>query len=324
MVVHDGKLAGYETARNGVVYFPISNPGYLQLEGQDRIDFMQRQTSNDIRLLSDKRAVRTVLTSPLARIIDVLCLVSRDEGIDILALTGKGKSTAQFFKSHIFFMDKVTVADQSDTFAQFDLDGFLLPELLGEAKIDMPETDQVIDTDVGGVGVTLIGRDGLFGLSGIRLLSTMADAERLQTALDRLGCAQLSSETHEVLRVESGLPGAIELSEEYTPLEINLLDAVSDSKGCYTGQEIIARQITYDKVTRHLVGLSVEKPVNIGWRVEADGRAVGEITSSIESPRYGFIALAVIKRPHDQPGTQLTVTSGDQRVVSTIRDLPFE
>src|SRR5258705_9304979 len=104
MVVERTNLTGYDAGRKGAVYYRNSDAGCLRLEGPDRIDFLQRQSTNDIRLLTDSRAVRSVLTSPLARIIDVLWLISRNDGIDILTLPDKGASTAHFFKRHIFFM----------------------------------------------------------------------------------------------------------------------------------------------------------------------------------------------------------------------------
>lgn len=324
MAVHEAQLVGYESAHERAVYFPILGADCLRLEGPDRVDFLQRQTTNDTRLLSETHSVRTILTSPTARIIDVLSLVGREDGIDILTLPGRGKSTAQFLNAHIFFMDKVTVADQSHSISQFDLGGSLLMKVLTEAKIDVPERDGVIHSEVSGVGVTLIGCEGLFGLPGVRVLGASTDFERLQGALDRSGFTQLSAEAHEVLRVESGLPGSVELSEDYTPLEVNLFDAISDAKGCYTGQEIIARQITYDKITRRLIGLSVKEPVEVGWRVEADRRTVGEVTSSVESPRHGSIALAVIKRPHDQASTCVTVSAEHRQVDAIVTQLPFE
>jgi folate-binding protein YgfZ len=102
------------------------------------------------------------------------------------------------------------------------------------------------------------------------------------------------------MRVEAGLPAAgAELSEDYTPLEAGLAAAISSTKGCYTGQEVLARQITYDKVTQHLCGLRLTRRAQPGGRVWApDGSPVGRVTSAATSPRFGEIALAVVKRPH--------------------------
>jgi folate-binding protein YgfZ len=120
--------------------------------------------------------------------------------------------------------------------------------------------------------------------------------------------AELSSESRHILRVEAGLPDAgAELSEEYTPLEAGMERAVSGDKGCYPGQEVLARQVTYDKVTQRLVGLRLSEPVAPGRRLLVEGKPAGVVTSAAESPRFGAIALGVVKRPHYVAGTRLEV-----------------
>jgi folate-binding protein YgfZ len=132
----------------------------------------------------------------------------------------------------------------------------------------------------------------------------------------------LSPEAYEVRRVELGLPGpARELTEDYTPLETNLDAAISDSKGCYTGQEIIARQVTYDKITKRMAGLKLQAPVAAGAAVHVEGRGAGEVTSAVHSPNCGAIALAILKRPHHAPGTAVTV--GEEGTRGVVVALPF-
>jgi folate-binding protein YgfZ len=136
----------------------------------------------------------------------------------------------------------------------------------------------------------------------------------------------LEDEDYSILRIEAGLPAAeAELSEDYTPLEAGLQSAISSTKGCYTGQEVVARQLTYDKVTQHLCGLRLEQRTQPGERLwAADGSRAGKITSAASSPLFGEIALAVVKRPFHQPGERLGVgetleTSAQAQVVA----LPF-
>ena len=125
------------------------------------------------------------------------------------------------------------------------------------------------------------------------------------------------------MRVESGSPGAgHELTEAYTPLEVHLNYAISDKKGCYTGQEVIARQINFDKITRHLVGLTLESTTEEGTSLVSGSTPAGTVTSTVISPRFGPIALAVVKRPFDKPGTILTVEGGDQ-AKARVTALPF-
>jgi len=160
---------------------------------------------------------------------------------------------------------------------------------------------------------------------GYRLTCQSSQAPALLAALDRAGAVRLSHETFDLLRIEAGVPaGGQELTDEYTPLEAGLDWAVSASKGCYTGQEVIARQITYDKVTRHLAGLRLNHPVQAREEVFSaeEERQVGTITSAGISPRLGPIALAILRRPYDQPGTQVTLGINNG-LAATVVSLPF-
>ncbi|MCS7221000.1 MAG: glycine cleavage T C-terminal barrel domain-containing protein [Anaerolineae bacterium] len=317
-------LSGYEAAYQRAAFFIWPDAGYLQIGGEDRAAFLQRQTTNDVRLLSPERAIVTVLTSPTARILDVFLLLQEPETIGVITLPGRGTTTGRYLRGRIFFMDRVTVTDASSAIAQIDLEGPRAADVLRALGVALaPALDQVVHVTIGGAPARVIGRKGLAGL-GYRLLVPAEALERLIKALEASGAESLTAESYEALRVESGLPGPRgELTEEYTPLEVHLQDAISDRKGCYTGQEIIARQITYDKVTRHLVGLQAEAPVAIGDQVLAEDRQVGVITSAAVSPRFGPIALAVLKRPYDQPGTVVTAVGENVSARATVTSLPF-
>jgi folate-binding protein YgfZ len=132
----------------------------------------------------------------------------------------------------------------------------------------------------------------------------------------------------EAWRILRGLPdNGSELTEERNPLEAGLWDAVSFSKGCYVGQEVVARLNTYDKVTRDLRGLTFPEgvePPERGAPLLAGPRRVGEITSALRPPgRPGAVALGFVKREHSDPGTRLDA-GGDGGVRATVVELPFE
>jgi folate-binding protein YgfZ len=142
----------------------------------------------------------------------------------------------------------------------------------------------------------------------------MLDA--LQERLTGAGALPLDdSDSYEARRIEMGrpLPGQ-ELTDAFTPLETGMTWVCAEDKGCYTGQEIIARQLTYDKVTRTLVRLLSELPLLEGASVSVNDRAVGTVTSSGYSPVAGPVALAVLKRPHNVEGVEVTVEGAAARV----------
>lgn len=314
----------YEAARTGAVFFQPPAPGFLLLAGADRLDFLQRQTTNDLRALAPGRSVQTVLTSPTARILDLLTLFEWEGGLAALTLSGRGQRSERELRGKIFFMDKVTVTDASAAIAQLDLEG---PEagalLLRLGLAALPGRGEVADLDLEGARVQVIAQPGLCG-PGYRLLIDSDRRQALLSVLAGAGAVALDAASHEILRLEAGLPGPDrELTDAYNPLEAGLEALISERKGCYTGQEIIARQISYDKVTKRLAGLRLSAPVAAGAHVLADDKTVGEVTSVADSPRLGPIALAYLKRPHNEAGAVLGVASPDGVTAAIASFLPF-
>lgn len=313
---------GYQAAISGSVYYIWENPGFLRISGTDRQAFLQRQTTNDLKMLKPAGCLVTVLTNPAARILDVLTILDESESLLGITLPGHGEVTFHYLRSRIFFNDKVTVDDASQEMALIDLLGPGIADLLARLGVDrVPEENEVAFTKINGSAVKVIRQHGL----GYRMACQTGEVAALRTALEESGATCLPYDTLELLRIEAGIPGGgQELTDEYTPLEAGLGWAISSSKGCYTGQEVIARQITYDKVTRYLVGLRLEQPAQPGESLYSpeEERSVGTITSSAVSPRLGPIALAILRRPYDQPGSQIALGS-PQVFSATVFPLPF-
>ncbi|MGW8249681.1 MAG: CAF17-like 4Fe-4S cluster assembly/insertion protein YgfZ [Anaerolineales bacterium] len=312
----------YRAALEGAAFYPQTEAGMLRLRDQDRMGFLQRQTTNELGGLAAGRSVLTVLVSPTARILDVLRVFM--EGDEVLALTlpGHGENTFNYLRRRIFFNDRVHLEDASQQFSQIDLEGPRLRQVMQKLGFERaPEVDEVLEADWQDSALKAIGQRGLMGL-GVRLIVPAAVAVSVNETLLSGDAEELSRESREILRLEAGLPASpTELSEAYTPLEVGLDYAVSGDKGCYPGQEVIARQITYDKVTRKLVGLKLETPVQPGTRLLAEGAPVGEITSAAVSPRFGAIALGMVKRPHFEAGTRLQLEV-DGAVHAVVENLP--
>jgi tRNA-modifying protein YgfZ len=282
--------------------------------------------------------VFSVLTSPTGRILDVFYILPEqllgdqgvNESIAVLTLPGRKDQTARFLKSRIFFNDNVAVIDQTEMFFQIDFSGphagQLLQELTGQ---EPPDHGEISEMAIAGHQTYLIGHNSELA-SGWRVIAPSSAVDETAQALEQAGAVCLTGNTMQILRVETGLPGAAnELIDDYTPLEMNLREAISDNKGCYTGQEVIARQINYDKITKTLTGLFIENSRGSNLVLEARSpvksgdNLVGAVTSAVESPRYGLIALAVIRQQHSKPGTRLIVQSGDQDFQAVVTKLPF-
>ncbi|KAA3648006.1 MAG: hypothetical protein DWQ07_03170 [Chloroflexi bacterium] len=310
----------YQAAQQNAVYIPRPNVGYLEVHSEDRVDFLQRQTTNDLGLLMPNRAVNNVLTSATARILEIFLMLDRDEHIALLVPPGRVDSTEVFLKSHIFFMDKVEVHNHSDDWSQIEVHGPEAVDRFGELGItQVPGLDEVIETELAGNAVSIIGIQGLTSELSYLLLTSKHSENTILGALQNAGFKELEQDDYQVLRIEAGQPAmGHELTPNYTPLESGLAHWVSDTKGCYTGQEVIARQITYDKVTKNLIQLRLEQMVELGAKVLVDGKTAGSITSIAISMKLGPIALAVLKRPHNAPGTAVEVEKGEERVSGSI------
>jgi folate-binding protein YgfZ len=318
----------YQAALESAAFYRLPEAGYLRISGPDQINFLQRQTTNDMTRLIPGRSLATILTSATGRILDVLTLFLEPGGaIGALPLPAQAASTANFLKSRIFFMDKVSVIDASSELAQVELTGPQAAALLNKIGCqNIPQVEEVLPVEISGVQASLIRQPGRAGLTFLLLIPAEA-ADEVTSALFSQGAVPITPESYQVLRVEAGLPGAgAELTSNYTPLEIGLVSSIAENKGCYTGQEVIARQMTYDKITQHMVGLHLQKLAQTGKQVFAGGRSIGTITSCVYSPRFGPIALAVIKRPYHLPGTQVMVGNGDGEKLAQpaqVTALPF-
>jgi tRNA-modifying protein YgfZ len=170
--------------------------------------------------------------------------------------------------------------------------------------------------EVDGVSARAIRTD-----AGIDLLFESDALEQLSRSLVAVGAVPVSEEVAECLRIEHGRPRyGIELDDSVIPQEAGLNErAVSFTKGCYVGQETVARLYYRGKPNRGLRGLRCESPVQAGEPVSFEGRPVGAIGSATVSPRFGPIALALVRR-EAPPGTRVAVGSG---VGAEVVELPF-
>ncbi len=218
-------------------------------------------------------------------------------------------------------MDKVTVADVSADYLQIEVFGSNTNSLLeslgfGETEAIPAAHAAVFESQT----LTLIRRMARPDL----LVAQASTAAALTAHLKSFGATAFTAEDYQIHRVETGRPGPTsELTSDYTPLENNLDWAISSTKGCYTGQEVIARQITYDKVTRKLVGIRLADRVSVGAKVWIGKQSAGTVTSTVQSPQFGPIALAMIKRPHHEIGTEVTVGEQGSATRGTVSGIPF-
>jgi folate-binding protein YgfZ len=157
---------------------------------------------------------------------------------------------------------------------------------------------------------------------GIDLICEAEETERLAAALQSRGAIPVSEQAAECLRIERGRPRfGVDLDETVIPQEAGLNErAVSFTKGCYVGQETVARLHYRGKPNRHLRGLVFSEPVAAGQELRLGERTVGRITSTALSPKLGPIGLALVRR-EAEPGSVVSV--GEDGATAEIVELPF-
>ena len=307
--------------------FRLQGRALLEVHGSDRARFLQGQLSNDVACLDASRS---------------------DSGCHALALTREGRIVAEFHvvaRPDAFWLetdaaaaaaaiarlekfviaDDVAIADRSAAFARFAVEGPRAPELIATATgvpLAIPDDGAVV-AQIDGIEV-VIAAFGWSGEAARQIFAASEDAARIDEALRAAatahGAIAASEAALEVLRIEAGVPrfGA-ELGEHALPAELRLESrAISFTKGCYTGQEVVARMHSRGRVGHLLVGLAIEGAVlpAIGAALEADASRVGEVTSAAHSPSAGVIALGFVRRGFEDPGTVLAVEGRDARVVA--------
>lgn len=319
--MNDGVLekiveAEYLSARASAVIIPRPQVGRVRALDRDRLDLLHRLSTNALNDLAVGEARATVLTTPLARIVDLLWVLNRGE--TALLITGAGRATTvrRWLSGYIFYNDRVKFEDASNVLGQFEIHG--------------PQADIVAESLLPGVASLsvnhFIEQDEIIVWRSQPLcggaFTVIAPAEKL-TALwakaQSAGAMAASEETYQLLRIAAGVPGETELTEDYIPLEANLWGAVSFTKGCYTGQEIIARMESRGKLARRLCGLNLNAPVSIGAEVRVNETSVGHVTSAAVLSGLGPVALAYLKTAHAEPNTFVNVASTSGHV----SDLPF-
>jgi tRNA-modifying protein YgfZ len=313
--------AAYGAALQDVVCYDASASGRLRLLDRDRADLLHRLSTNDIKQLHPGEGIRTVLTNHHARIIDLLTVYALPEHLLLVTSPAQSSAVHNLFRRNIFFQDRVKVEDVSASIVQFELYGPNAARYLGEQLAVDPADWPMhhIEAVTFGNARGWLARALPLGGQGWRLFVNAEDRDAAEAALADI--VRLDDSTYDLLRVEQGYPVyGRELSLEYIPLETRLVDAVSFSKGCYVGQEIIARMESRNRLAKQLMGLRLSAAVDGGGKLRHEGKEVGDLTSVVVSPRFGPIGLAYVRTAVAEPGTVVDI---DADVTAEVAELPF-
>ena len=313
--VHSSVRDEYSVATEGAGLLDRSHIGRLSVSGVDAVDLLNRLSTNKLDDLAVGDVMGTVLTTNKGRIIDLLYVLRRAD--DLLVLTGPDtrQRVAEWIEFYTFIED-VTVEDATDDTAMLSLIGPDATAIL-PALADVPLYGSATLT-IGGIDALALRTD-FAGTSGYDLIAPAEHADALWDALTDMGAAPVGADTLQLARIMNGVAGyGSELTEDYNPLEAGLIRFISFNKGCYIGQEVVARLNTYDKVQKHLVRLSWDADATLGPPVALlqDGRNVGALTTAATaSDGDGCIGLGYVRKAHIDKGARLLTESGVEVMV---------
>jgi folate-binding protein YgfZ len=296
IVLEDGWLlpAGFSNmeseiraARQGVTIADRSHMGRLELRGEDTLDLLNRLSTNQLDLLRPGDATNTVLTTNKGRIIDQLLVAHLDSSIMITTSPQRSAHVSEWIDRYTIIED-TTIGDLSQTTAMITLLGpkaaNLIKRVFGESPSFL-EIFNCITISWGTTSLTLVRADP-FGVPSYDIIVPVEEATTLWLAIQEAGkddaVQPVGEDALEYLRVVSGKGRwGRDFDETNNPLEAGLTDAISWTKGCYIGQEVIARLWTYHKVQKFLVSVDFPEAEQTALPAELQigGMKAGILTS---------------------------------------------
>jgi folate-binding protein YgfZ len=316
----------YFAAELSAALWDRSDSTKVEVTGKDRSRFLHNLCTNDIKNLAVGRGCEAFFTNSQGKTLFFTRLFSGSDSIWIDTVPGAAPALLAHLDRYRI-SEKVDFVDRSDAFAQVlaagpsaidcvaDAAGSALPSLegMGHAVLRIAGTDCAV-----------VGNDALVQPAveiRIPVSGVVAVWAALWDAAQPRGARPAGSQAFETLRIEAGWPeSGRDFDESNLPQEIGrTARAVSFTKGCYLGQETVARIDALGHVNRHLVRLAIpsitDTPTAGGTPLASDGKTCGNITSAAYSPsRKHTIALGYVRRGYEREGTKLTMVHSDQNV----------
>jgi folate-binding protein YgfZ len=324
----------YQAGRESCVLFDTTQRGALRVTGEDAESFLQRITANQVKGLEPDHGRRNLLLDGKGKVHHDFDLRREEDGYHLSTPPGRASALAEAIDMYLF-TEAVELTEVTEEHAPLELTGpsapALLENLLGAAPSDELHHTRSMELDGHPVVVTPLP---VAGSLGWRLDAGPQGVELLWRALVAGGATPAGLVVHDILRVEAGRAAwGHDVDENVYPQEARLEDAFSLEKGCYIGQEVVAKIDTYGGLNKCLFGLRVDHddPIPAGTRLleqeseDGEHRDLGLITSWA----YSFVldtgmVLGYVKRRNQARGTTFLLSGGDgeSRGTATIVELP--
>ena len=315
----------YTAAHEGAVVLHRQTRGRIILTGPDRLSYLQGLLTNDVAALTAGTGCYAALLTPQGRMISDMRVLELGDRV----LLDVPHDVAPQVASHLgnfIFSEEAAVEDVTAAMAHVTVLG---PASASAVGVDPLAAYASRRLSIAGVEAVAVGNDD-FGVPAIDLFVPSGSLPAIVATLTAAGVSSVDDDLGDVLRIEAGTPAfGVDMTHETIPLEAGIEDrAISLTKGCYVGQEVIIRVLHrgQGRVARRLVGLTFPadgQPPPRGERLYAGERQIGSVTSATWSPAVGRpVALGYVHRDFAEPGT--VVESGETgRQPATVTSLPF-
>jgi len=299
---------GYEALERGAAWMNLSGRGRIAVRGRDRARLLHNLASNEVKRLAAGSGCYAFLLSPQGRIQADFTLLAFDDHMLLDTEPELREKVIQHIRRYIV-ADQVELEDVTASTGAIALEGPEAAHVLANAGGSAPTSDYQ-HAAWGEGGEVTVARISLTGQPGFRIYAPLGEADGIIRRLSEAGARPAGEEDARVVRMENGRPRYGEdIRDTSLPQETGQMRAVSFTKGCYLGQEIVERIRAQGHVNRKLVRLRLAStlPAAAGAKLTADGAEAGEITSSIYSPAQGSaIALAYLRTSYAAPGQAVT------------------
>ena len=335
MPAHYGDAtAEHRAVRHAAGLADLSHRGKLRVTGDDRVKWLQSVISNDILPLQPGQGRYSCFLTHKGKMLTYFRVYLQSDAVMLEDVGEIGDRTYTALRKFLLYGTKAKMENCAESWGLLLVSGpkaaSVVQAAFGTEVGDVKPVDFVTAV-IGGQTALVIHTEE----TGEQDYEILIPSDGLVTAWERLmetgashGIKPVGSQAREALRMEAGLPKAgPDLNEDIVPPEANLEDkAFSLSKGCYPGQEVVARMDTYGSVRRHLVGLVVKGSAvpPKGARLFSGDREVGWISSATFSPQLKApIAFGFPLRDFGTAGSQLRITADNASFDATVQPLPF-
>jgi tRNA-modifying protein YgfZ len=311
-----------KAVNDGVAICDRTHWGRIKITGDDRLRFLHNQSTNDFESLKPGQGCETVFVTSTARTIDLATAYIGDDAVILLVSPNRREYLMQWLDKYIFFADKVELADVTEDICTFNLIGSKCDEIIEKLTagelIGQPLHSHKVYSIPPAEEVRIAVGSGLAS-PGYTLIFPVINKEAVWNKLLEMGAVEMSQTAWETLRITQGRPiPEHELTDDYNPLEVGLWQTVSFNKGCYIGQETIARLNTYKGIKTYLWGIKLNSLVEPGSTINYGQEKVGTLTSITETTD-GYFGLGYIRSKAGGIGLKVTIGDSEGEVV----EIPF-